>query len=286
MTTSKQRSGSAGQVPRHSETVVVGAGASGSVVAARLTESAERSVLLLEAGPDYPDPSTLAQDLADGRRNSMRRHDWGFRHRPTTKQMRFPLPRGRVVGGSSAVNTCLALRGQPGDYDEWADRGLSEWSWEQCLPAFKRLERDRDFPAAEWHGDSGPLPVLREVERAPWQDVFVEACLEAGYPESPDSNRPGDYGVGPHAVNRVDGRRISAAEAWLTPEVRAREGLRLRANTEVHRVVFDRRQVTGVEVWSGKELHRIETSRVVLCAGAIKTPELLLRSGVGTKAEL
>jgi choline dehydrogenase len=272
--------------PRQCETVVVGAGASGSVVAARLTEAAGREVLLIEAGPDYADPASLPKDLADGRRNSMRRHDWGFKHRPTTEQMRFPLPRGRVVGGSSAVNTCLALRGQPGDYDEWAALGLDEWSWEQCLPAFKRLEHDRDFPDADWHGGTGPLPVLRETEPAPWQAAFLQACSEVGYPEAPDSNRPAAYGAGPHAVNRVDGRRISAAEAWLTAGVRARDGFALQANTEVHRVLIERGRVRAVEVWSGKALQRVEAERVVLCAGAIKTPEILMRSGVGPRAAL
>lgn len=285
MSRRQKTSPSAGAKERY-ETVVIGAGAAGSVVSARVSESSDRQVLLVEAGPDYATPDTLAEDLADGRRNSIHRHDWGFKHRPTTQQMRFPLPRGRVVGGSSAVNTCLALRGQPGDYDEWAGLGLDEWSWESCLPAFKRLECDRDFPGADWHGDSGPLPVLREAERAPWQDAFLEACLDAGHPMCPDSNKPDAYGVGPHAVNRVDGRRISAAEAWLTPAVRGRDNLAIQADTEVHRVLFERRRVVAVEVWAGNQIRRIDASRVVLCAGAIKTPELLMRSGVGPRGEL
>ena len=104
-----------------------------------MTESSSHDVLLLEAGPDYPTLDLLPPDLLDGTRNSTRAHDWGFIHRPTPGQSRFRFPRGRVVGGSSAVNTCIALRGWPYDYDEWASLGLPEWSFERCLPAFKRL---------------------------------------------------------------------------------------------------------------------------------------------------
>jgi len=110
------------------DTVVVGAGAAGAVIAARMTERADRQVLLLEAGPDYETPERLPQDLRDGTRNSLVDHDWGYTHRPNARQVSFPLPRGKVVGGSSAVNTCIGLRGVPSDYDEWAARGLGEWS--------------------------------------------------------------------------------------------------------------------------------------------------------------
>jgi choline dehydrogenase len=139
------------------DTIVVGAGSAGTVIAARATERPDRQVLLIEAGPDYPDPDRLPADLRDGTRNSLRRHDWGYLHRPTAGQVLFAFPRGRVVGGSSAVNTCIALRGKPHDYDEW---DLPEWTWERCLPAFKRLENDLDV-RNPWHGQDGPVPIRR-----------------------------------------------------------------------------------------------------------------------------
>jgi len=270
------------------DVVVVGAGAAGCVIANRVSEG-DRSVLLLEAGPDYPDPAELPADLANGRHNSMTAHDWGYYHKPTTQQVVFPLPRGRVVGGSTAVNTCIALRGHAYDYDEWAEMGLEDWSWAQCLPAFLRLERDLDFGDREYHGASGPLPLRRHrpEEMAPWQAAFLEAGLELGFPWCEDSNAPGSHGVGPHAMNKLDNRRISAAEAWLTPDVRSREGFTLRADTHVRRVLFDaRKRVSAVEVERYGRVETLPTSQVVLSAGAIATPGILLRSGVGPRADV
>lgn len=269
------------------DTIIVGGGASGCVIAHRVSEDASRSVLLLEAGPDYVRPEDVPADLVDARRNSMRRHDWGLWHRPSERWWRLPLPRGRVVGGSSAVNTCIALRGVPGDFDAWASRGLPEWAWERCLPAFRAIEHDLDF-ATPWHGSEGPLPIQRppEASWAPWQAAFVAASERLGFARVEDHNAPDAAGVGAYPFNRLNGRRISAAEAWLTPAVRARPNLRVAAGVHVVRVLIERGRAVGVEVLEGRQRQQLRAGRVVLCAGAIHTPGVLLRSGLGPRASL
>ena len=268
-------------------TVVVGAGSAGAVIAARVTENGARDVLLLEAGPDYPDADKWPVDLRDGTQNSFHAHDWGYQHKPTSQQVVWKLPRGRVVGGSSAVNTCIALRGVPSDYDEWAARGLPEWSWERCLPAFKRLENDLDI-RNEWHGNDGPIPLRRHPrsELVPWQAGFVDAALELGFPATADHNDPTARGIGPHAMNKIEGRRMNAALCYLTPAVRARRNLTLRSESHVHSVRIENGRALGLWVETKGQVTFVEADRVVLSAGAIATPGILLRSGVGPKKDL
>jgi choline dehydrogenase len=267
--------------------VIAGAGSAGSVIAARVTEDARKRVLLIEAGPDYPDRASLPEDLVDGDKNSLVAHDWGFIYQPTPRNRdTIPLPRGKVTGGSSAVNTAIALRGQAEDYDEWAGRGCPEWAWSKCLPAFIRLESDQDI-VNELHGRDGPIPIRRypREELVPFQRAFLDACAALGYPECPDHNDPRTTGYGPHPMNKQGRLRVSTALAYLMP-ARSRPNLTVRPRTHVRRVVIERGRVTGIEVETDGAAETIEARHVLLAAGAVQSPAVLVRSGVGPRETL
>ncbi len=262
--------------------VIVGAGTSGAVIAARASENPALEIVLVEAGPDYV--GALPLDLDNGKTNSMRKHDWGYRHAPNPHSPKFLYPRGRVVGGSSAVNTCIALRGQAWEYDEWAALGLPEWAFEHCLPAFVRMEKDLDFGHEPYHGSDGPLPIRRhpEHELLPWNAALIESAVELGHARCADHNAPAPIGIGPQPMNKIEGRRISVARAYLTAKVRARENFTLLADTTVRRVLFDpKKRARGIEVESHGRVREIAADHVIVCGGAIHTPGILLRSGIG-----
>lgn len=269
------------------DVLIIGAGSSGAVVANRVSEDPNRTVLLVEAGSDYPDISQTPFDLVNSHNNSYTRHDWGFRYAPTAGRD-IAFPRGQVMGGSSAVNTTIALRGMPEDYDEWAVNGCPAWSWDQVLPAFNRLERDLDYGDQPYHGDAGPITIRRYPtdEMVPQQQAFLDTADRLGYAACADANDPWSDGAGPHPMNKLGRLRISCAIGYLAP-ARIRPNLTLRANTRVLRVRFDGRKATGVEVQNADgSTEVLEARLIVLAAGALMSPFILMHSGIGPAAQL
>ena len=195
--------------------IIVGAGSSGAVLAARLSEDRNRKVLLLEAGPDYASLAATPADIL-GPDVSLRAHDWRMRSLTLATGKRFAFPRGRVVGGSSSVNGAVALRGVPADYEEWVNLGNSEWSWQNVLPYFKKLEDD-DLGPSDLHGRGGPIPVRRTRPEhfCATQAAAHESFKSLGFAEVVDHNDPESTGVGPIPLNVRDNIRISTAIGYL-----------------------------------------------------------------------
>ncbi len=218
---------------------------------------------------------------------SLVEHDWrfvaGLLPDRTTRYFQ-----GKVAGGASAVGNTIAIRGMPGDFDEWAAAGNPEWAWSKVLAHFLAMENDLDF-GGQFHGKDGPTPICRwrSEELTPAQKSFYDGCVSAGIPRVADHNHRTSTGVGPALSNRGDTHgRVSTATAYLPAEVRAREDLTILADTSVSRVLLDGGVARGVEVLNGATTQELRAHRVILSAGTVCSPAILLRSGIGPKEEL
>ena len=271
--------------------IVLGAGSAGSIVATRLSEDSNRSVLLLEAGPDYPDFEKLPDEVKFGYATAtdimVSAHNWQFEGKATETAPPMLVPRGKVTGGSSAINGQVFLRGVPEDYDSWAAKGNDQWSFQHVMQYLRMVESDTDFGGGDFHNSDGPIIVHRFKPETMLseQTAFYNACRAAGIPDSPDHNAPDASGVGPCPVNNPNGIRWSTALGYLDM-ARHRLNLTIKANCTVQRIIFEGKRATGVEVESGGETFVAEGEEIILSSGAIGSPQILMLSGVGPADQL
>lgn len=276
-----------GPAVEHRDIVIVGAGSAGSVLANRLSDDFSTTVMVLEAGRNdslwdlyIHMPSAFSFPIGN------KHYDWEYESMPEPEMhgRRIYHARGKVVGGSSSINGQIFQRGNPMDYEKWGQRdGMATWDWKYCLPYFKRMETALGSPDDDpRRGHNGPLRMKRGPASAPLFTAFFKSIEQAGYNYTPDVNGYRQEGFGPFDANIDRGRRLSAARAYLHP-VLDRENLELRTRATVRRILFEGTTAVGVEyTWRGRT-RQVRANKVILCGGAINSPQLLQVSGVGNK---
>ena len=269
--------------------LIVGGGSAGSSLANRLSADPKNNVLVLEAGrPDYKwdvfihMPAALAFPIGN------KHYDWKYESEPEPfmNNRRIYHARGKVLGGSGSINGMIWQRGNPLDYERWSkDPGMQDWDYAHCLPYFKKMENCIADPSNPFRGNSGPLELERGPTRSPLFEAFFRATEEAGYPRTDDVNGYKQEGFAAFDRNVRRGRRLSSARAYLHP-VMKRKNLSVKTRAMVTKVIFEGKRATGVEVIIKGKRQVISAREVILCGGAINTPQILQLSGIGNAKEL
>jgi len=272
---------------REFDYLVLGGGSAGSAVASRLSEDPSVSVCLFEAGDKGTD-WVIRTPLAGALMVPSKLHNWAFRTVPQVglNGRQGYQPRGRTLGGSSAINAMIYVRGHRWDYDHWAALGNIGWGYADVLPYFKKAENNENF-GGELHGRGGPLEVGFPRTDNPWQKYFLDAATEAQFRSNDDFNGPEQEGFGVYQVTQKNGERWSAARAYLHPHMATRPNLAIECGARVLRILIEDGRAVGAQIHQGGEIRTFRAHReVIVSAGALQSPQILMLSGIGDAAQL